>query len=474
MVSEVKSMSIINTKILKGIICGLLALSIISIVFSGAGVGKMAVPANEEVAVQAKVGEGSFPGTGTPARDYFPEFEKITVSPSYKYLQLKPGDSENFAVTVENNDNKTIELKPKLLIIPYTEKFINESWVNISPSEKSLNPGEKEEFEIKVNIPEDADIGNYAVLIAFTENVPEGDVAGYYPNFPGTMQLNVQVWIPPTVQILTPYVNDLVEAGKDYTYEIKLKNTGDKDIELSPELAEGGGIIYSESAPSATVSSSDIAPSGGTAQAFGKEALTVEAPEKIKAGQTAVVKLTLAVPANAKGSYSGSLNLNIDDPGIIGGGTVYLSFRILPVMKEPYQTTFEARTEEPITIELKAYQYGYGMYTTGGNQDLTPSFNVSLKDPSGKEVTPTLVNTKSSGSINIVDGTTPQPYPILYDSAKIAGNTVTNDQGSYQGGTTTFVETYTVPGTAGKWTLSILPKNTENFEYTVTIGDSEE
>ena len=47
------------------------------------------------------------------------------------------------------------------------------------------------------------------------------------------------------------------------------------------------------------------------------------------------------------------------------------------------------------------------MYTTGGNQDLTPSFNVSLKDPSGKEVTPTLVNTKYSGSINIVDDTYP-------------------------------------------------------------------
>ena len=80
--------------------------------------------------------------------------------------------------------------------------------------------------------------------------MPEGDVAGYYPNFPGTMQLNVQVWIPPAVQILTPYVNDLVEAGKDYTYEIKLRNTGDKDIALSPELTEGGGIIYAESASS--------------------------------------------------------------------------------------------------------------------------------------------------------------------------------------------------------------------------------
>jgi hypothetical protein len=40
----------------------------------------------------------------------------------------------------------------------------------------------------------------------------------------------------------------------------------------------------------------------------------VKAPENIKAGETAVVKLTLAVPENAKDSYSGSLDLQIDDP----------------------------------------------------------------------------------------------------------------------------------------------------------------
>jgi hypothetical protein len=464
-----------DTKIFKGIICGLLAISIISIVCAGAGVENDAGIAKEE-AIQTKVGAGSepasVPSSEAYVEDYFPKFEKIIVDPSYKYLQMKPGESANFSVTVENRDNKTIELRPMPLITPYTEKFINESWISISPSEKSLKPGEKEEFEVKVIIPEDAEIGNYAVLIAFTENVPEGDVAGYYPNFPGTMQLNVQVWVPPTVQILTPYVNDLVEAGKSYTYEIKLKNTGDKDIALSPELTEEGGIIYADSVSSSVeVASSSSVPG----QAFGNEVINVESPDKIKAGQTAVVKLTLAVPADAKGSYSGSLDLNVDDPGIQEyAGRVPLSFRILPVLKEPYETTFEARTADLITLEVKAYQYGYGLYTSGGNRDLTPSFNVSLKDPSGKEVTPTLVNTKYIGSINIVDDTYPRPYPILYESSKVAGNTETYDQGTYQGGTTTFVETYTVPGTAGKWTLSILPKNTENFEYTVTVGGSEE
>jgi uncharacterized membrane protein len=166
---------------------------------------------------------------------------------------MKPGDSESFTVTVINNDNKTIELKPRILITPYTQYFMNESWISTNPSEMSLKSGEKEEFEVKVSIPTDANVGSYAVLVAFTDKVPEGDVAGIYSNFPGTIQLNVQVWIPPAVQVLTPYVSDLVEAGKNYTYEVKLKNTGNQDLAISPKLTEGDTIYYG--AASSSVSS---------------------------------------------------------------------------------------------------------------------------------------------------------------------------------------------------------------------------
>jgi len=459
-------MSIQNMKTLKIIICGLLLVSILSIACAGAGIENRAVAAGpaEIGVIETKMVAGSGVVSASYAEDFYPEFEKISVDPAYRYLELKPGDSKNFTVTVENKDNKSISLDPGLVIIPYTENFIDESWVSISPSAKDLAPGEKEEFEVEVNVPGDADLGNYAVLIAFTENVPEGDVAGYYPNFPGTMQLNLQVWVPPAVQILTPYVNDLVEAGETYTYEIKLRNTGNTDIAISPELTEGGDIIYYDS----------ISPYGGVTYAFGNDAISVEAPEKVKAGETAIVKLTLKVPADAKGSYSGSLDLNIDDPGIRDyEGMVSLNFRILPIPEEPYETTFKAGTNGTINIEVSAYQYGYGLYTAGGNRDLAPSFEVSLKDPSGKEVTPALASTKYRGSVSIIDDTYPQPY-LSYVSARIAGGMEPYNQGSYQDGTTTFVETYTVPGAAGDWTLSILPKNTENFEYSITIGAAEE
>lgn len=458
-------MSGLNINALKIIVCGLLIVSILSIACAGAGAGSKAVPAGagaiEEKIAGNPVVISSIAVPETDTGYYYPEFEKISVDPAYKYLELNPGDNKNFTVTVKNNDNKTVELNPRLLIIPYTEKYINESWVSISPSTKDLEAGEKEEFEVKVDIPENADLGNYAVLIAFTENVPEGDVAGYYPNFPGTMQLNLRVWVPPAVQILTPYVNDLVEAGDTYTYEIKLKNTGDKDVAISPELTEGGDIIYYDS----------VYPYGGMAYAFGNDAISIEAPEVVKAGETAIVKLTLSVPADAKGSYTGSLDLNIDDPGISEyEGKVSLNFRILPVPEGPYETIFKTIDNGTISIEISAYQYGYGVYTEGGNRDLTPSFEVSLKDPSGKEITPALVSKKYRGSVNIVDDS--YPYPP-YMSSRVADGTGTNIQGSYQGGTTTFVETYTVPGAEGEWTLSILPMNTENFEYSITTGDLE-
>ena len=470
-------MSILNSKTLKVIICGILAISIVSIAFAGAGAKDSVMPVKED-AIQTKVGASNEVSSGvvtseTNAEDYFPEFEKIRVDPNYKYLDMEPGDNESFTVTVENKDNKTIALNPKVVITPYTQNFIDENWISISPSNGSLEPGEEQEFEVKVNIPEGADLGDYAVLIAFTDKVPEGDVAGYYPNFPGTMQLNVRVSVPPVVQILTPYVNDLVEAGQNYTYEVKLRNIGDEDVAISPELMEGGGIIYDQAATSGSE------PADRPDYTFGNDAITIDAPESIKAGQTAVVKLNLAVPPEAKGSYTGTLKLNIDDPAIFDGGMVYLNFRILPVVKEPYITTFEAKTDGLITVEVKAYQYGYDLYRTGQNRDLTPSFNVSLENPSGEEVTPTLVSTQYIGSVSIIDDSNPQPYPVPYISSRITGGMETpdqqnNSQGNYQGGITTFVETYTVPGAAGEWTLSIHPKNTESFEYSVKIGAVED
>ncbi|WP_292470059.1 hypothetical protein [Methanolobus sp.] len=62
-----------------------------------------------------------------------------------------------------------------------------------------------------------------------------------YPltTYGNTIELSVEVWIPPSVQISTNYINDRVEAGKEYDYEIKLVNVGDENISITLQLTTG-------------------------------------------------------------------------------------------------------------------------------------------------------------------------------------------------------------------------------------------
>ena len=98
-------------------------------------------------------------GSGISTVGVAAEQEKISVEPNYQYLRLQPGNSANFTVTVTNRENVSITLNPKMVITPYTEKFMDESWINITPSEGIIEPGKKAQFVVKVVIPKDAEIG---------------------------------------------------------------------------------------------------------------------------------------------------------------------------------------------------------------------------------------------------------------------------------------------------------------------------
>lgn len=396
-----------------------------------------------------------------------PEFEKLKINPSHQYLWLQPGTEKNFTVSLENKDNKIINLKPKSIIIPHTENFVDENWISITPSEKALAPGEKVEFEVKVRVPENTDLGSYALILAFSEKVPEENFEAFY-NIPGTTNLNFEVYVPASVKIMTSHITDMVEAGKSYEYEIELKNTGKEDIAISPEFSEDDyGPTYAYDFE-------------GEEEVLGPEAFSIEAPDKVKAGETAVVKLKLKVPAGAKGNYNGMFDLNIEDPGIREyEGNVYLNFRILPSPEEPYVSTFYTSTNGFITIDLQSTLYDYGLYRAGKQSPLNPSFTVSLKDPSGKTIEPVLAGNKYSSSVRIDADSNMNPYPVSYSMPfmmKDCGLAVSSrsESDSYQSEATTYSETYTVPGTVGEWTLSILPINMESFVYSIEIEPAEE
>jgi hypothetical protein len=85
-----------------------------------------------------------------------------------------------------------------------------------------------------------------------------------------------------------------------------------------------------------------------------------------------------------------------------------------------------------------------------------PSFDVGLTCNSNP-VNLTLVKTMDSG--NVGSGIT---YPKWVSAS---GNTYQNYGDHY-------VQTYSAQGAIGDWQLSVLPKNTNNFGYSITIGSS--
>ncbi|MCQ1537208.1 hypothetical protein FTO70_16305 [Methanosarcina sp. KYL-1] len=373
------------------------------------------------------------------------DFAKLKINPRYSNIQLKPGSSDEITVTVTNTDNITITAEPKVVTSPYEENILEESWVSITPASKDLGPDVKQEFTIKVNIPQDADIGNYGADIAFTDDVMPTQYPTPYPAYINSMHLYVDVWTPPKIQIQTPYLGDRVKAGDEYDYEIKLKNVVDKDIAIDPKMSDDNQRYY-------------YGPYDTVGPAFDDDAITITAPSIVKAGETAVVKVHLEVPDDAKGRYNGAIDLNIDDPSIREwDGQVQMNFEVWTQPSEPYTKTFTTRTGGPITIEVSSNDYNYGIWMGAGGQDEKDeaSFDLALEYESG-EVELNLVKTTYSGTVSL--GASDFP-PWEMDGA-----------GIYHDAIEVYTETYEAPGAIGEWTLGILPTNAEQFNYLITIG----
>lgn len=373
------------------------------------------------------------------------DFAKLQINPRHSSTQLKPGSSDKITVTVTNRDNKTITLEPEVVPSPYMENIFEESWVTVTPAGKDLEPEAKQEFTIEVNIPEDADIGNYGAEIAFTDDVMQTPYPTPYPQYINTMNLFVDVWTPPKIQIQTSYIRDRVKAGDEHDYEIKLKNVADRDIALDPKISDDNQRYF-------------YGPYGTEGPAFDDDAITITAPSIVKAGETAVVRVHLEVPDDAKGRYNGALDLNIDDPSIREWeGQIQMDFEVWTQPSGPYTKAFTTRTEGPITIEVSSNDHNYGMWMDAGSQDEKDeaSFDLALEGESGK-VELNLVKTTYSGTVSLGASDFP-PWEV--DGA-----------GIYRDAVEIYTETYEAPGAIGDWTLGILPTNTQQFTYLITIG----
>ncbi len=372
---------------------------------------------------------------------------KLQISPRYAHTELMPGESEEFTVTVKNPNNETVSAYPMVVDQPYSEYIFDEEWITITPASAELEADVEVEFTILVAIPDDAERGQYGTQIAFTDDVMPTPYPSPYPMYINAFDLHISVWKPPVMQIQPRYIHDRVESNREYDYIINLKNTGDCDIKIDPELKPERWYHYET-----------------MGQAFEDDAITITAPAVVPANGTATVNIHLEVPIGAKGGYHSRLDLGIDSSS--GGwyedvGTVQLNFEVWTQPTEHYVKEFATETAAPITIEIRSDQYRYDMCgggSGGRGDDEKPSFDVVLRELTGDAVTLTQTAVEYHGSVHLGGSDCTPPWEM-------------DSSGMYNEGHTSYIERYTANGAVGTWKLEILPHYVEEFDYTIEIGE---
>jgi hypothetical protein len=377
------------------------------------------------------------------------------IDPTYNYICVMPGDSKTVDVKFRNEGSETITVAPKAVNSPYSFNVLDESWITISPANVTVEPGMEQDFEVEVNVPEDAESGEYEAQIVFTDDVYsyEYEDTEYIEEntemYVNLMTLGISVPVRPKLELQTSYISDTLEPGKEYVYEIKIKNVAGKDVTIDPEITKYDdyyecydycGTPYGESA-------------------FSDDIIEISAPSVIKAGEIANMTIRVPVPEDAKGTYNSIIEMNADGEENDGSvPQINLGFTVRKQTSVPYVKTFTTTTADPITITVTTDIYSTSSSIRVSPKDEEPSLETSLKCNSNP-VKMNLVETTQDVSV----------YSDWYNFP-----TWSIEEGSnYQNDWTEHIETYKVSGAVGTWELTILPRNTDSFSYTITVGDSE-
>ena len=366
---------------------------------------------------------------------------KLQISPSHKHVRLHPGEEEEFTVNVKNMEDEAVNVRPQVVIPPYGEHFAEEDWITVTPSSAELPAKGKQKFKVNVKIPKDAENGDYSVQIAFTNDTYPTPYPTPYPNYVNTLDIFIDVWELPRIEIMPTWIHGRMEAGEEYTYEIKIKNKKDEPVAINPKIEEEEWY-------------------GRYEQAIPDGWLTISAPASVGANAEATVRVTVKVPSTAEtGIYEGIINLNIDDDSIEEWDQkVHLNIKVWKPPSTPFTDRFEVHQGEDFSVEIIARQFKYRHY--GGREPVKPSFSVTLVSPIGERMRAEASRTEKTAHVSIGKGFLP-PWEE-------------KSEGIYRVTSMEYTEIYTVKNaTAGIWTLEILPKNAEDFEYKITIGGEE-
>ncbi len=386
------------------------------------------------------------------------EYTKLRISPSYERLEMEPGDKRVFTVEVKHDENKSVSTQVFIEPLPYSEYTLGKDWITVEPESAEIAVADKQEYNVTVELPADAELGYYSAQIVFTNDtwsMPYPEWSMPYPeNFPAyvnTCELSINVWRPPVVFFWPQHMNDRVKAGKSYEYEIQLENIGDTAIAINPEI-EGEERQIIPLPPFPYKYEEGRMP---------EEWLTIEAPATVPAHSTATVTVTIAVPEDAFGWYDTKINLNIDDPSIDEwDGIVYMNLEVWKPPTTPYSDKFVVEQGDVFSVMVSARQHAYDRYS--GIEEEEPSFNTVLLDPNNVTVTPESTKTVNKREVSLGMKYGPWgPYPE---------DATSEDQ--YHVMSTEYSKTYEVTNaTGGTWTLEILPINVQDFVYTIETGE---
>ena len=383
------------------------------------------------------------PGSGAEVPG---NFTKLDINQMYLQIALKPGEVKGETVTVRNRDSKTVTLRPAVVAMPYGgPNQMDASWVTITPATADVAPGESAKFTISSAVPQDTLRGTYYGMIAFTDEQYPSPYPSPVPNYIHQLGLNVNVITQPIVQVSTLYIADQVRAGEQYRYTVEIKNTGTSAVKLNPGMGSDNNMMYG--------------PYGLMEPVLTDSAFTLSAPPSIPPGENGTVEIAVNVPADKTGYYNGYIDLGIDDPALQQGeGRISMNLNIWTQPEETFIRTFTLDAADSISIELASGSGAYSMpYPAAKSQKAParePSFETTLTGPEGV-VPVTSVQRVIKGSVSL--GGDPMTSP-------------SQPAGAYQETGTQYIVTYMASGKPGTWQLSVLPRNTQNFEYKITLG----
>lgn len=359
-----------------------------------------------------------------------------TINPTSLSMYLVAGNSEKFTVSFKNEGNETLVITPKVVSTSNNGNDIIESWIAVSTTNATVEPGALQEFTVEVNVPRDAESANYQAAIAFTDDLfPDST------EYVNSMKLDLFVQASPKIELQASYISDTVKAGQEYEYRMKIKNVADKDITIDPKVNR---YTYDNSLDTFDISD---------------DAIIISAPSVIKAGEIASMTIKVPVPENATGSYNGYIDMNVDGKANDGSNPqIGLYLRAMQQPTVPYVKIFNTTTTAPIAIDVSTDTYDPAMGLRISPKNEEPSFEVKLKYNSRFV---SIYPTKITQSSNVNTGEYYFPAWAL-DNSTIYQNTSKH-----------YVETYTISGAIGTWELQIMPKNTESFGYSIMLENQD-